>query len=60
MAFDCAFSVYGFFGRPAIDQEKLNLAMRMYDSKNCTIAEITKATGVSKATLYQYLSKRKK
>ena len=47
-------------GRPAIDQEKLNLAMRMYDSKNCTVAEITKATGVSKATLYQYLSKRKK
>ena len=47
-------------GRPAIDQEKLNLAMRMYDSKNCTVAEITKTTGVSKATLYQYLSKRKK
>ena len=46
-------------GRPAIDQEKLNLALRMYDSKSCTVAEITKATGVSKATLYQYLNKRK-
>ena len=46
-------------GRPAIDQEQLNLAMRMYDSKSCTVAEITKSTGVSKATLYQYLNKRK-
>ena len=46
-------------GRPAIDQEQLNLALRMYDSKSCTVAEITKATGVSKATLYQYLNKRK-
>ena len=46
-------------GRPAIDKEQLNLALRMYDSKSCTVAEITKATGVSKATLYQYLNKRK-
>ena len=46
-------------GRPAIDQEQLNLALRMYDCKSCTVAEITKATGVSKATLYQYLNKRK-
>lgn len=42
-------------GRPAIDQERLNLAMRMYDSKSCTLAEITKATGISKASLYSYL-----
>ena len=45
-------------GRPAIDQERLNLAMRMYDSKSCTVAEITKATGISKASLYAYLGKR--
>lgn len=45
-------------GRPAIDQERLNLAMRMYDSKSCTVAEITKATGISKASLYSYLGKR--
>ncbi len=47
-------------GRPVIDQEKLNLALRMYDSKSCTIAEITKSTGISKATLYTYLNKRNK
>ena len=45
-------------GRPAIDQEQLSLALRMYDSKSCTVAEITKATGISKATLYSYLGKR--
>ena len=47
-------------GRPAIDQEHLNLALRMYDSKSCTVAEITKATGISKATLYAYLRTREK
>ena len=47
-------------GRPAIDQEQLNLALRMYDSKSCTVAEITKATGISKATLYAYLRTREK
>ena len=45
-------------GRPSIDQEQLSLALRMYDSKSCTVAEITKATGISKATLYSYLGKR--
>jgi len=47
-------------GRPAIDQEQLNLALRMYDSKSYTVAEITKATGISKATLYAYLRTRDK
>ncbi|MBQ2173540.1 MAG: recombinase family protein [Alphaproteobacteria bacterium] len=45
-------------GRPAIDQGQLSFALRMYDSKSCTVAEITKATGISKATLYSYLGKR--
>ena len=47
-------------GRPAVDKDKLDLAIRMYNSKTCTIAEITKATGISKATLYAYLGKNKK
>lgn len=46
-------------GRPAVDKEKLDLAIRMYNSKTCTVAEITKATGISKATLYAYLGKNK-
>ena len=45
-------------GRPAIDQGQLSFALRLYDSKSCTVAEITKATGISKATLYSYLGKR--
>ena len=45
-------------GRPTVDEEKIDLAIRMYDSKSCTVAEITKTTGVSRATLYSYLGKR--
>lgn len=47
-------------GRPAIDQDRISLALRMYDSNSCTVAEITKATGISKATFYSYLGKREK
>lgn len=47
-------------GRPATPKEKIDLALKMYDGGNITVAEITKATGVSKATLYEYLNKRKK
>ncbi|MDD4422289.1 MAG: helix-turn-helix domain-containing protein, partial [Eubacteriales bacterium] len=32
-------------------------ALKMYDSKNYSISEIVKATGVSKATLYRYMKK---
>lgn len=46
-------------GRPATPKEKIDLALKMYDGGNVTVAEITKATGVSKATLYEYINKRK-
>ena len=44
-------------GRPTVDDYRIHLAIKMYQSKSCTILEITKATGVCKATLYKYLKK---
>ena len=46
-------------GRPSVDKEKLDLAIRMYKSNNCSIAEIVRATGISRATLYSYLKNNK-
>lgn len=46
-------------GRPSVDRKKIELALKLYDSKTCTISEIIKTTGISKATLYAYLQKRK-
>lgn len=45
-------------GRPAVDKEKLDLAIRMYNGKNCTVTEIVKTTGISRATLYAHLPKK--
>lgn len=46
-------------GRPSIDRKKIELALKLYDSKACSISEIIKTIGISKATLYAYLQKRK-
>ena len=46
-------------GHPFLDAKRVDLALKMYDSKTCTVAEITKATGVSKSALYSYLRIRK-
>lgn len=42
-------------GRPRKDSSKIDLAVKMYKSKEYSIKEITHATGVSKTTLYRYL-----
>ena len=42
-------------GHPPLDSKRVDLALKMYDSKACTVAEITRATGVSKSALYRYL-----
>ena len=44
-------------GRPPTDADKLNLASKMYKSKEYSISEILKATGISKTTLYRFLKK---
>ena len=46
-------------GHPVLDPKTVALALKMYDSKTCTVAEITKATGVSKSALYSYARARK-
>lgn len=46
-------------GHPVLDPKSVDLALKMYDSKTCTVAEITKATGVSKSALYSYIRARK-
>lgn len=45
-------------GRPKKSQEKINLAIKMYESQDYTIAEITEATGISKPSLYRYIRER--
>lgn len=40
-------------GRPKSDPAKVATAVKMYNSKVHTIDEITKATGISRATLYR-------
>ena len=46
-------------GHPVLDSKKVELALKMYDSKACTVSEITKATGVSRSALYRYAKERK-
>lgn len=42
-------------GRPKSNQNQISIALKMYNSKLHTIKEITKITGISRATLYRYL-----
>ena len=46
-------------GHPKLDPKKVDLALKMYDSRACSVTEITKATDVSKSALYAYLRARK-
>ena len=46
-------------GRPKVNDKDIKLAIKMYNSKNYSISEITKATGVSKTTLYRYINNTK-
>lgn len=45
-------------GRPKKSKKKLDMAFRMYDSKEYSIKEISEATGIGKTTLYRYLNTR--
>ena len=46
-------------GRPKAASDKIDTALKMYDSKLHTIAEITTATGISRATLYRAIDYRR-
>lgn len=47
-------------GHPTLDPKKVDLALKMYDSRACSVTEVTRATGISKSALYTYIRKRKK
>ncbi|MGG0718399.1 recombinase family protein [Robertmurraya massiliosenegalensis] len=43
-------------GRPTADKKKVQLAIKMYQSKDYSINQIVQATGISQATLYRKLN----
>ncbi|KZE63290.1 resolvase [Fictibacillus phosphorivorans] len=43
-------------GRPSKKTDKVQMALKMYGSKEYSIKEITEATGLGKTTLYRYLN----
>lgn len=47
-------------GRPPKLPKDINLALKMYDSKEYSISEILKATGIGKTSLYRYINERNK
>lgn len=46
-------------GRPVLDPKSVDLALKMYEANTWTVAQIRKATGISKSTLYRYLRDHK-
>jgi len=44
-----------FGGRPKVASDKSGMALKMYDSKECTADEICKNCGIGKTTLYRLL-----
>lgn len=46
-------------GRPKVDITKLRTAITMYNSKEYSISEIIKVSGISQGTLYNYINNKK-
>ena len=46
-------------GRPGKDKKIVEQALTLYDSKAYSVDEISKTTGLSRATLYKYINLRK-
>lgn len=47
-------------GRPKTDKKQVKTALKMYYSKEYSISEIVKATGVSQATLYRRINEHER
>lgn len=47
-------------GRLPVSQRDIERAIKLYESQNYSVKEIVEMTGISKATLYRYLNKKKK
>jgi DNA invertase Pin-like site-specific DNA recombinase len=46
-------------GSTKVDQGKIEIALRMYDSKEYSVKEIVEGTGLSQGSLYRAINKRK-
>ena len=46
-------------GRPGKDKKIVEQALTLYDSKSYSVDEISRTTGISRATLYKYINLRK-
>ena len=46
-------------GRPRVNQQKLDQAIRLYNSREYSLKEIQEMTGISTPTLYRYLESEK-
>ncbi|MFD1357664.1 recombinase family protein [Fictibacillus halophilus] len=46
-------------GRPSVNEDKLEMAFALYDTKRYSVNEITKKTGISRTTFYEYLKSEK-
>ncbi|QKY71279.1 recombinase family protein [Lentibacillus sp. CBA3610] len=44
-------------GRPTVNQKDITKAIKLYHTEEYSVKEIEEMTGISKATLYRYLSK---
>ena len=46
-------------GRPGEDKNTIDQALTLYDAKAYSVDEISKTTGISRATLHKYVNLRK-
>ena len=46
-------------GRPPAKQDAINKALKLYDSQEYSIKDITTMTGITTTTLYRYINERK-
>lgn len=46
-------------GRPKVDSEKLEIALRMHESGDYSVKEIIQTTGISQGSLYKAINERK-
>ncbi|PGA43609.1 recombinase family protein [Bacillus toyonensis] len=46
-------------GRPKVEEKKIELAIKMYESKDYSLSQIKTATGIGPTTLYRYVKKER-